>query len=97
MDLVVFMPDHIASDSSTHRAKLTVSAVHAKSKRNSVAISILRVECELSYNGKCSRQHLQALCCHFRPDHILLGMGVDPNPAPGESTNVPDGFIDNHT
>ena len=74
----------IASVSSRHsakknRAKLTVSAVHAKSKRNSVAISILRVECELSYNGKCSRQHLQALCCHFRPDHILLGMGVDPN------------------
>ena len=42
----------IASVSSRHsakknRAKLTVSAVHAKNKRNSVAISILRVECEL--------------------------------------------------
>ena len=80
----------------------------------------------------CSRQHLQALCCHFRPDPILLGMGVDPNlghmsslfqnvlqrmrklvhilswhdhdhdhdgcyPAPSVSTNVSDGFIDNHT
>ena len=43
----------IASVSSRHsakknRAKLTVSAVHAKSKRNSVAISILRVECEFN-------------------------------------------------